>query len=207
MLSPQRLHDAGDLVEWLRLAFHERSLPDTGRTRASGGCFGIAQEHHRAIVRLMHYGIYASCFALLRVEFEAYLRGLWLMLCADDSEVEAFLSEDIRKKGYKALGFWGLIEKIEDTPEFNEKVLSRIIGEHGWKILCAYTHTGGLHVQRWNTSDAIEPNYEPEEVEQALRIAELFAALSVIGLAELAENDELAMKVVDKMRGWPTGAE
>jgi hypothetical protein len=73
--------------------------------------------------------------------------------------------------------------------------------------LCACTHTGGLHVQRWNTSDAIEPNYEPEEVEQALRFAEFFAALSVIGLAELAENDELAMKVVDKMRGWPTAAE
>lgn len=211
MLSPQRLRSADELVERLYLALPEQSRPATdearAKIRASGACFCIAQEHHRAIVCLMHCGIYASCFALLRVELEAYLRGQWLARCADNSQVEAFLSEDIKKEKYKVPGFRDLIKKIEGDPEFNEKLLSRIIGEHGWEILCAYTHTGGLHVQRWNTSDAIEPNYEPEEVEQALRFAELFAAMSVIGVAELAENKELAMKVVDIMREWPIGAE
>jgi hypothetical protein len=206
MMSRQRLQGARELVNWLGLAVPDQSLPDTARIRASGSCFRIAQEHHHAIVLLMHYSIYASCFALLRVEFESYLRGLWLALCADDSTVAAFLSEDIKRKEIKIPGYKRLIKEIEDTPGFNEKVLSGIVNEHGWKILCAYTHTGGLHVQRWNISDAIEPNYKPEEVEQVLCFAELIAAMSVIGMAQLACNDELAMKVLDKMRGeWHLG--
>lgn len=194
MLSPQRLHDAGELVEWLRLALHERSLPATNRTRASAGCFCIAQEHHHAIVLLMHHHLYAACFSLLRVEFEAYIRGLWLTYCAADREVNRFLS------GAKPPGIGALLEAIERKPAFTEKVLSAIKTK-SWKAMCAFTHTGGLHVQRWNTSEAIESNYEPEEVEQALRFAELIAAMSVIGVAQLAENDELAMNVLDKMRG------
>jgi len=34
--------------------------------------------------------------------------------------------------------------------------------------MCAYTHTGGLHVQRWNSETAVEPVYAPEEVEEVL---------------------------------------
>lgn len=173
MLSPQRLHDAGELVEWLRLALHERSLPATSRTRASAGCFRIAQEHHHAIVILMHHGLYASCFSLLRVEFEAYIRGLWLAHCAIDREVSGFLS------GAKPPGITTLLRAIESKPGFTEKVLSGIKNK-SWDAMCAYTHTGGLHVQRWNTSDAIEANYEAAEVKEVLLFAELIAAMSVI---------------------------
>lgn len=193
MLSLERLKIAGELVEWLRLAVHEQSLLASNRTRASASCYGIAQEHHHAIVLLAHHRLYASCYSLLRVEFEAYVRGLWLGLCASDSEVEGFLS------GVEPPKIRLLLDAIESTPAFTAKTLSTIKSQ-SWNAMCAYTHTGGLHVQRWNTSEAIEPNYEPKEVEEVLRFAELIAAMSVIGIAQLAGNDELGMRVLTKMQ-------
>lgn len=193
MVPPERLQRAGELVEWLRQAVHEQSFPSSYRNRASAGCFGIAQEHHHAIVLLTHHRLYASSFSLLRVEFEAYIRGLWLSLCASDTEVEEFLS------GREPPGIDVLLATVEQTPGFSEKVLSGIKSQ-SWKAMCAYTHTGGLHIQRWNTSEAVEPNYEAGEIEDVLRFAELIAAMSIIGIAQLAHNDALAQKVLGKMQ-------
>jgi len=65
------------------------------------------------------------------------------------------------------------------------------IKQNTWKAMCAYTHTGGLHVQRWNTENGIEANYSRGEILETVKFAELFAALSVMGLAYLAADNEL----------------
>src|SRR5438477_1793587 len=91
MISAQRIHDAGGYVEWLRLAVHEKSLPASKRTRAAGSCFAIAQDHHHAIVLLVEHQLYASSFALLRSEFEAYVRGQWLTHCASEEQVGKYV--------------------------------------------------------------------------------------------------------------------
>ena len=46
----------------------------TDRNRIVASAFGIAMDHHAAIVVLMRNTLYSSGFALLRVLFEAYLR-------------------------------------------------------------------------------------------------------------------------------------
>ena len=66
--------------------------------------------------------------------------------------------------------------------------------------MCAYTHTGGIHVQRWNTSEAIEPNYSKEEVEEVLYFSEMFGTLATIGIAELGGLENIARKVFEKNR-------
>ena len=67
-----------------------RSL--TATAWATGSCFGIAQEHHHAIILLLEKGLCASAFALVRPAFEAYVRGEWLALCADEEGVSRFLN-------------------------------------------------------------------------------------------------------------------
>jgi hypothetical protein len=64
--------------------------------------------------------------------------------------------------------------------------------------MCAYTHTGGLHVQRWGTDEAIEPNYEANEIEEVLSFAETFGTLAVVGVAYLANNGKIAEDVLAK---------
>jgi len=82
---------------------------------------------------------------------------------------------------------------------FNEKVLSQI-KEKTWKSMCAYTHTGGLHVQRWNTDDGIEANYSRDEILEVMRFAEIIASLSVIGIARLANDDALAVRILETFK-------
>jgi hypothetical protein len=91
MIDPHRIRSAGEYVEWLRQQVHEKQLPASARIRAAGGCFALAQEHHHAIVFLVEHHLLGSAFALVRIAFEAYVRGAWLSLCAADKFVDAFL--------------------------------------------------------------------------------------------------------------------
>jgi hypothetical protein len=193
-MSPSgRLRSAGQYVEWLRLAIHEREVPANERVRASLSCFAIAQDHHHAIVVLIDHRLYASSFALLRVAFEAFVRGEWLALCADDHQVRRFL------EGGEPPKLDELLRALEQTPAFDERVLSSLKRQH-WSAMCAYTHTGGLHVQRWNTTQAIEATYDPGEIESVLYFAEIIASLSVIGFATVVSDEALAQAVLDQVK-------
>ena len=153
----------------------------------------VVQEHHHAIALLIYNRLYAAAFALLRVAFEAYVRGQWLSLCAKDSEVRRFW------KGWEPPKMSQLIEALEKKPAFSEQVLSGLKRQH-WKAMCAYTHTGALQVQRWNTPDAIEPNYDPKEIDEVLFFSEWIASLSVIAFATMASDDQLASAVLEEFK-------
>lgn len=193
MVSPERIQDAGEYVEWLRLAVHEKLLPSDNRMRAAGSCCAIAQDHHHSIVLLIEHRLYASSFSLLRSAFEAYVRGQWLAHCATNTEVEKYI------QGWEPPKINELLSAVEETPGFSEKVLSRV-KSRGWKTMCAYTHTGGLHVQRWNTSESIEPNFSLEEVLEVLVFAEFIGAMSALGIAELGNDEDLALRLLDKVK-------
>lgn len=188
MLTAGELRAANVYGEWLRLAVHERTVPANARVRAAGGCLIIAQDHHHAIVVLLGARLYASCFALVRIAFEAYVRGEWLALCATDKEAKQFL------KGKEPPRIDAMLKALELKDAFKDGALS-IIKKRTWKAMCSYTHTGGLHVQRWNTSDGIEPNYSREEILEVLRFADIIVALSVFGMARIMNDESLAERV------------
>lgn len=174
-------------------AIHDCNLPATNRVRAAAGCLAIAQDHHHAIVVLLDSGRFASAFALVRVAFEAYVRGEWLGLCASDQQVEGFV------RGEEPPKFRVLLEQLEQTPAFKQQVLSQMKAQ-AWDAMCAYTHTGGLHVQRWNTPAGIEPNYDEDELREVLSFAETIGSLAVIGVAGLAEDVKTSETVLAKFR-------
>jgi hypothetical protein len=193
MLTDQQLSDANAYGESLRLAVHERNLPANARVRAAASCLAIAQDHHHAIVILLGARLYASCFALVRPAFEAYVWGEWLALCATDQQVRTFL------KGQEPPKIDVLLGALERTEAFQDGVLS-VIKRRTWKALCGYTHTGGIHVQRWNTADGIEPNYAAEEVLEILRFADIIATLSALGVVFFANDAEAAEKLLERFK-------
>ena len=182
-----------DYLNWLGSSISECEMPRSLRVRVAAGCLAIAQDHHHAIVALLHHSLFASTFALLRCEFEAYVRGEWLALCATDAEVAAF------SNGYEPPAFGTMLQALETTPAFAEKILTSIKAS-SWSTMCAYTHTGGLHVQRWGNGRVIEPSYTTEEVQEALSFAESFGALAVVGIASLASNEQVAESVLAKLK-------
>ena len=167
----------------------------TDRNRAAGASFAIAQDHHHAIVFLLRKTFHSSSFALLRCLFEAYLRGLWLKHCATDAQVRGFLGGEEPPKS--------MVAEIETTPAFTGGTLSRI-KRQTWHAMCAFTHTGGLHLQRWQSEDGIEPQFEPAELEECLNFAELFGTMAALELVQLSKSGDNGAAVLDLMkRRWP----
>jgi len=133
-MTPERIFAAESFGAELQELTNEIEILPTVKNRTASACFGIAQDHHAAIVFLMKNTFYSSSFALLRSLFEAYLRGLWLKHCATEEQANDFL------KGVEPPKT--MVAEIEIIPDFSDGVLSRIKKEN-WSFMCAFTHTGG----------------------------------------------------------------
>jgi hypothetical protein len=130
---------------------------------------------------------------------DTYLRGVWLRHCATDTEVQDHFMK--RKRFPDNLS---LMTAIEAKPGFEDKVFSSRINKNVWDILCDFTHTGGLHLQRWQSKDGIEPNFDAEELEQCLINARLFAGMSAVEVVQMSvdgNNGEAVFKLMEKR--WP----
>lgn len=194
-MTPARIEAAEKLGAALNNLVNGVEMVHTERNRAAGASFAIAQDHHHAIVFLMKNTFHSSSFALLRCLFEAYLRGLWLKHCATDAQVNSFFRGDEPPNT--------MVAEIEATPAFTGGVLSRIKKE-SWRAMCAFTHTGGLHLQRWQSEDAIEPKFEAAELEECLNFTELCGAMAALELTQLSKSGDNGEAVLALMkRRWP----
>lgn len=198
----ERLLNAENFLSQLHTTINNIDIPNSDRIIAATTCFGIARDHHHAIILLMRETFYASSFALLRILFESYLRGLWLSVCSTDTQANSIM------KGEKFPEYFKIIEQIEEIPEFNAVLFFSSIKRKYWKILCDYTHTGGLHLQRWNRNNAIEPKYKDQEIEEALEFAEFFGSMAVLGIAQLSTLNSVEIAVTDQIsKRWPSKIE
>jgi hypothetical protein len=66
--------------------------------------------------------------------------------------------------------------------------------------MCSFTHTGVLQVERWLTKDAIEQNFPPEDLVQTAQFTGSIAILSGIGMAAIANHEQLAQELLEKAR-------
>ncbi|CAG4882265.1 conserved protein of unknown function [Georgfuchsia toluolica] len=194
-MTPERIKAAEKFGAALHDLTNEVEMWQTNKNRAAAASFGIALDHHAAIVFLMKNTFYSSSFALLRILFETYLRGLWLKHCATDAQVSGFFRGDEPPKT--------MIVEIESTEAFKSGVLSRI-KKANWNAMCDFTHTGGLHLQRWQSQDAVEPTFEPDELEECLNCAELFGVMAGLELVQLSKSGSDGADVLQLMKSrWP----
>ena len=95
-----------------------------------------------------------------------------------------------------------MLDVIEQHADFGDKVLSCYKIE-GWKAMNGYTH-GGMHqVARRVKAASIEPNYQPEEIIEALKSSGLFALLALLQIGRLAKNEEVIAEVDARLTGQP----
>ena len=162
---------------------YELVMPASLRSRVATACLSVALDHHHAITILVANDRLASAFALVRPVFESFIRGTWLTHCATDVQVEKFST------GWSPPKIDLLLEDLENKPGYDGKILSAIKAS-SWNSMCAYTHTGGLQIQRWQTDKSVEPAYEQEEIEEVLGFANLFASLSAVEMVEISGSEE-----------------
>ncbi len=200
MNAPQAaIQSAHAVAKWLATELYDLPIDASLRNRLSGGCLSVCQDHQCAITLLLDEHFYASAFALVRPQYESYVRGLWLAHCATDKQISGFsCAKEPPKLGE-------MLSTIEKQEAYDAGTLSRFKLEM-WSALCSYTHTGGLQVQRWQTKSGVESNYPPEEICEVARVSASFALLSGIGMAALAKNDALANRLLERMHSFANEA-
>lgn len=185
------IQESERLIQWLDSNIDGLDIPPNNRTRLAAGCLDMALEHQKSIVLLTAQSLFGSAASLVRLEFEAYIRGVWLLYCASELELEKFESDKIEK----TLG--QLIEDIEKHEAFNVGTLSHVKST-SWATMNSFTHCGIYQVVRRNDGNEIIPNYTDEELVNALETANSFGILTGIAIADMARNEALAQAIFER---------
>jgi len=195
----ERIDQSEDLILWLDRLIETLSVPTNDRAVIVAACQDVALEHHKSIVLTTREQFHGSAFALVRIEFEAYVRGQWLRYCASDDEVATFKERDKLDKT-----FGEIIGDLEGHEAFDVGVLSKIKRE-SWTAMNSFTHTGLLQVVRRLSATKIGSNYPEEEIVGTLDFADsiaILAALAIVNVAtgKLADREALAEQLLERMK-------
>jgi len=187
------ISDSGKLIQWSDKKIDGLEISSDDRSRIVASCLDMALEHQKGIVLLIANKIYGSAFSLIRLQFEAYVRGLWLKYCASEKEIERFKKNKLDKKLGK------LIEDIEKVEGYKGGTLSKAKAA-GWKAMNSFTHSGFSQIVRRNTETSIEPNYEMDEIEEAINFTNAIGLLACLEISFLTNNEKLPMEILEKIK-------
>ena len=196
MTFPEQYVKQIELADWIDKTFKIRLPTDTNRQLFSISCFDLAIEHHASICLLLNAQLYGSAFALLRLAYEALVRGLFLSLCATEDEINAYDKDSF------GLKFNDMIIRIEGHLSIQDSGLSSLKNT-SWKIFNSFTHSGIAQVIRRNKDGVTgNINYPEQELIQVLSLAGVFALWSVSQFAAMSENQLLIDAVINKNREY-----
>ena len=182
-------------ISWIRDNLVGIELKGDHRHRIPAQLFDLAIEHGSGILNLIAANICASAFALVRSEFECFVRGAWLHHCASDAEIETFIAKDRIDPPFGAL-----IEVIEQKPAFDSKFLSNV-KDSAMKAMHGYTH-GGIHqVSRRLDGDYIEPCFEDGALLEVIQFSATMALIAFGQIAALANREDLIVAADALMTG------
>ncbi len=188
----EQIVESESLIQWLDAKIDGLEIQADLRSRIAGGCLDVVLEHQKGIVLLVSERIYASAFGLVRLIFEAYVRGIWLHQCATQQDLNRFEKNKLDKT------FDNLIQEIEKLDGFNNVDVLSKVKNASWAAMNSYTHTGFHQVVRRNRDSTIEPDYSENEIIEVVSFANAIGVLAAIEIARLARNEILANEVLEK---------
>lgn len=160
------------------------------RSRVAASLFHLCTEHQQAVHTLTNHGLLGSAFALMRPQFEAYVRGVWYHRCAPDSKLNSFI------KGAEPPKISALLHDIGILPDFdNQSHLE--IKRAVWGVLNDFTHGGSFQVRARITANEIDKNYKSEHIVGMLRWSSVLSFMGYVGMVAIADNDVLANNLLD----------
>jgi hypothetical protein len=132
-----------ELLPYLELPI----APASDRLRAVRGMCGVAFEHAESIKMLIATGNFTSALGLLRLQYEAMLRGFWLHYAAPESAVSKLMGEFTREavgNSEKLPMQADMIKALEGKAPPPAMVSLNNFKEQQWKPLSSFVH-GGIH--------------------------------------------------------------
>jgi hypothetical protein len=164
------------------------SFQTSNRNRVAVSLYHLCIEHHTGIHTLVDNNVYGSAFALVRPQFEAFVRGAWYHRCASDNQIDKFL------RGGEPPPIKEQIETLEALDGFSGGFLKGI-KDNAWKNLSDFTHGGAIQVKARNTTDEVVSRYKSEHVAGIVSMSVTLSLLAAVGISAVAGDDMLATKL------------
>ncbi len=187
-----KIKHSEEIIRWLDKKIDGINIPADTNLILAGACLDMAGEHHKSIILLIANNLTGSAFALLRSQFEAYIRGNWIFKCAYEDEIKEF------KIGNAPRNIQKLINDLEETRTFNTRIISRS-KESIWKIFNGFTHTGIEQISNRILAETIEPDYSYTDICQAVDFSNSLGFLSAIAICDLANDTKTAFCIKERM--------
>ena len=139
--SQELLTQAEDLGKWIHEHTNNRCFPGSYRIRVSLSLLQHSMDIAEATTLLLRNSLPGPALALARPLIESFMRGLWVLLCAeDDSEIANFLEH----KDHAEWSVKRLADKLQVGAEEHYTWIELALSEI--KELHDLTHGGVLHV-------------------------------------------------------------
>lgn len=192
-----RLKKSDEIIRWVHKNLDGKKiprLPTDKRVQLAAACWHVAIDHQMAVVVLVHETLHASALALMRPMIEACIRGHWLLYAATDDELD-----EAGMDRFSNDFFGKIVADLEQPDRLRPGSLSHMKGDT-WKRLCSYTHTGYQQIGARLTPDGLGYQYEDAEILRVLSVADSISLMSTIELANLANDQQLRVSALERMR-------
>lgn len=193
MEKSKRVATAERFIQDLDLALGAPNISNDNRTWFGVACLEVARETYKAIVLCVAKSLLAPAFALLRTEYESYVRGIYLLQCASDKELSL-----VKRDGWNPK-ITDLISSVEKLEKYNDGALSEMKTK-SWVIMNSFTHTGLLQIVRRRSKLAIEPDYSDEEVDTLFNVSGSLGALVYLEIAFVSDRTTGGNELANRIR-------
>ncbi|WP_295760810.1 hypothetical protein [Undibacterium sp.] len=182
------IRDSEELAARLAEVLSVPGYDNTARNRLSYLACSISLEHAHATRALLGVGLFPSSLVVLRAQFEALVRAVWIFYAATDGQIEklgATLTLDAEQSAKNLPSANEMLALLSSkAPAQPYEALSRF-KESSWKVLNSFVHAGIHPLQRH------EHGYPVHIIEQCLRNSNGFAVMASMQAAVLTGRQQL----------------
>lgn len=155
---------------------------------------GISFEHSNSIMQLMATGNYTTAVALLRLQYEAVARGMWLHFAAKDTFLDKYAAPiDIKKLPPDFPTITEMIDQISKGPVKGPGEMLQSFKDVTWSGMNSYVHNGFLPIERFING------YPNELLIQIMQSSNALNIMIAMVLARMS-NDMSLVNLVKKLQ-------
>lgn len=179
-------------VELLQL-LEPSSFSDDNKSSAILAMCDIALEHATSLRELLRIGLPTSAMGILRLQYEAVVRAIWVLYAASDSAIDKLVAPltqenaQVASNGLPAFSI--MLKEIEKSgPPAVHRLLSEF-KDYSWRPLNSFVHSGIHAVSRYRDG------YPIGLVTQAIRQSNNLIHMAAIALTCHLKDGDLTMAV------------
>ena len=203
VLLNQAISQAKNLAGWLHKKTNGRNFPSKG-TSAWGVCLlQHSLDVADATIVLLEHDLPGPAWTLARPLLESFVRGIWILRCASDEQVENF-------RNGKCPSFPELLKAMDDHDEAKLHADWILVNMENKTIFHDFTHGGIEHVLRRITENdektVVEPNYQEHELEYLVGLGTEVRFRVGLELFSLMEDSEAIRQLCEEASIFPRRA-